>query len=56
MLNAIILILCVFLTAWQGTIFVGNALNDSLEMFMPSNILILATGITGIALHCMGVY
>lgn len=56
MIHRLLYIFCVFITAWQGIIFVGNALNDSLESFGNLNILLMAAGITGIILRANGLW
>lgn len=56
MMNSILYLVCVFLTVWQGIIFVGNALNDSLEGFGSLNVLLMTMGITGIILRANGLW
>lgn len=56
MINSILYIFCVFVTVWQGIIFIGNFLNGSLEDFGSLNILLMAAGITSIILRANGLW
>lgn len=49
-------VFCVFATVHQGIIFIGNAINGTLEYFGDLNVLLMATGITGIILRANGVW
>lgn len=56
MFHHIMYVFCVFVTVWQGIIFIGNGLNDSLENFGDLNCLLFAAGITGIILRANGLW
>lgn len=56
MFHHVIYVFCIFVTVWQGIIFIGNALNGSLESFGNLNILLMAAGITGIILRANGLW
>lgn len=56
MINYILYVFCVFITVWNGIIFVGNALNGTLGGFGNLNILLMAAGITGIILRANGLW
>lgn len=57
MLSTILFILCIFVSIWNGIIFVGCAISKSLATGFPAmNILLWAITLTGIVTHVIGIW
>ena len=49
----LLFVLALFIAIWQTILFIGNALNKSINMYKPLNIFIYAVSLTALVTHLM---
>lgn len=52
----LLFVLALFIAIWQTILFIGNALNKSLNAYKPFNIFMYAVSLTALATHFMNIW
>lgn len=52
----LLFVLAIFMVIWQTIIFVGNALNKTLNTYKPLNIFVYAVSLTAVITHLMKIW